>query len=198
MDKIERRCFAVQELRAESADGKKVIRGHAAVFDSWSQDLGGFRERIAPGAFADTIARGDEILATFNHKREMVLGATFNGSLSLAEDATGLAVRIALPDTQIGRDAYALVDGGYVRGWSFAFPTPGREDQEWRRGPAGGPDERILKRLTLKDVCLATDPAYLAASDAHVSRRSYEEFIEECKPEPGYPISLAKARLALQ
>lgn len=215
---IERRCFAVQELRAEKVEDKMIVRGHAAVFNSWSENLGGFREIILPGAFSDSLSRGDEVLATFHHKRHMVLGTTFNKSLSLSEDDTGLAVRMVLPDTQDGRDTFVLVNDKYVRGWSFAFPTPAAGDQEWRRGQAGAPDERTLKRIKLMDVSLTPDPAYLAASDAEVVKRSHEDFVadfctkcgteltsigmperrycEHCERH-GYPLSLAKARLAL-
>jgi len=61
---IERRAFGANiELRA-AEDGQKIV-GYAAVFNSYSEDLGGFRERIAAGAFANVLE--NDVRALFNH-----------------------------------------------------------------------------------------------------------------------------------
>ncbi|MCP4033949.1 MAG: HK97 family phage prohead protease, partial [Herbaspirillum sp.] len=48
--KIEKRVFSNDsiEVRADGDDGKSIVRGHAAVFDKRSENLGGFVEVIAP------------------------------------------------------------------------------------------------------------------------------------------------------
>ena len=57
-NEIERRNFPMTELRAVTDDkGLRKIIGYAAVFNALSEDLGGFREKIDPGAFASVPIR---------------------------------------------------------------------------------------------------------------------------------------------
>jgi len=49
-DNRELRVYPVEELRVVRDDEGTRIVGHAAVFDKWSEDLGGFIERVRPGA----------------------------------------------------------------------------------------------------------------------------------------------------
>src|SRR5437764_788576 len=101
---IERRAFVVEGLAVETRDGKPpLIRGHAAVFNSLSEDLGGFREQIAPGAFAEAIGK-DDVRALFNHDPNFVLGRSAAKTLRLAEDMRGLAIEIDAPETPTIRD----------------------------------------------------------------------------------------------
>ena len=89
-ENIERRNVPVSELRAITDDaGLRKITGYAAVFNSLSEDLGWFREKIEPGAFRDSIV-ADDIRALWNHDSNFVLGRNTSGSLSLSEDDRGL------------------------------------------------------------------------------------------------------------
>ena len=75
--KKELRMLPMTELRiAENDGGGSVIEGHAAVFDSWSETLGGifpFKEIVRKGAFNESIEK-DDIRALFNHDPNYVLG----------------------------------------------------------------------------------------------------------------------------
>lgn len=152
---MERRTFPCSELRVGSGEsGKRVIRGHAAVFNLRSGDLGGFREVIAPGAFARSI-REDDIRALFNHDAGVILGRNRAGTLRLREDTRGLLTEIEPPDTQAARDVMALIERGDVSQMSFAFRT--RKD-EWKI--EDGITVRTLRDVQVYDVSPVTFPAY--------------------------------------
>jgi HK97 family phage prohead protease len=170
---IERRMFT-SELRVERrADGAPQLVGHAAVFNSTSEDLGGFREIVAPGAFAQTITE-DDIRALFNHDPNHVLGRNRAGTLRLREDNRGLAFEIDLPDTQTARDLAASIERGDISGNSFGFNT--LEDR-WERLETG--ELRTLIRVRLFDVSPVTYPAY---SQTDVALRSLETWRAEQNP----------------
>ena len=100
-NKKELRMLPLKEIRINESDGGTCIEGHAAVFDSWSETLGGifpFKEKVRKGAFAESIGR-DDIRALFNHDPNYVLGRNRAGTLELVEDDVGLRVRITPPDT---------------------------------------------------------------------------------------------------
>ncbi len=68
--KKEFRTIPIDELKVSNAEDT-VIEGHAAVFDSWSETLGGifpFKEIVKRGAFSESIQK-DDIRALFNHDR---------------------------------------------------------------------------------------------------------------------------------
>jgi len=152
---IERRYLPACELRAKSAGGL-TITGHAAVFDKLSDEIYGFRERIAPGAFAETIEK-DDIRALWNHDANFVLGRNKAGTLKLAEDDIGLAIEAELPDTTFARDLMKSIERGDVSQMSFGFVTPPSGD-DWRM--ENGQVIRTLNKVQLFDVSPVTYPAY--------------------------------------
>lgn len=156
---IERRVFAIEGLKIERRDGKPpVVRGHAAVFNQLSEDLGGFREQIAPGAFAEAIEK-DDIRALFNHDANVILGRNRAGTLRLAEDTRGLAIEIDAPDTGLVRDmVLSPIERGDVSQMSFGFQVrPGGQD--WAKDDEGRV-VRTVKRVRLFDVSPVVFPAY--------------------------------------
>lgn len=157
---MERRLITT-ELRATTQDGKRKIGGYAAVFNSLSVVLWDFREEIAPGAFAESIAKNN-VRAFWNHDTSEVLGASANGTLYLAEDATGLRFDLELPDTQRGRDGYTLIERGDVTQMSFGFRSL-PDGSEWRIDENGMYIRRLLK-VDLLEVSPVTFPAYPATS----------------------------------
>ena len=139
------------QLRAAQV---RSIEGHAAVFDALSDDLGGFREKIARGAFADSIGR-DDVRALWNHDPNFVLGRSASGTLKLTEDTRGLLVRISPPDTTWARDLMTSIERGDVSQMSFAFQT---DRDAWTK--VAGAWERTLLSVRVFDVSPVTYPAY--------------------------------------
>lgn len=158
---LERRHFAVEGLTVEErGEGKgAMIRGHAAVFGQLSEDLGGFREQIAPGAFASAVDGSDDVRALFNHDSNFILGRNRSKTLRLKEDSRGLAIEIDAPDTQTIRDlVLAPIARGDVSQMSFGFSVR-PNGQDWAKDDEGRVI-RTLKSLRTFDVSPVVFPAY--------------------------------------
>jgi HK97 family phage prohead protease len=131
------------------------IAGHAAVFNSLSEDLWGFREKITPGAFGEALVKSD-IRALLNHDPNYVLGRTKNGTLRAWEDDTGLAVEIDPPRTRWAGDLLVSIERGDISQMSFAFRVG---EEEW--GEVDGVKERTIVSFDeIFDVSAVTYPAY--------------------------------------
>lgn len=141
------------------------LTGYAAVFDSPSQDLGGFVEIVRPGAFARSLQDADRILALLGHDTNQVLGRVGSGTLRLQEDPQGLAFDLSLPDTSYGRDLAVLVERGDVAGCSFGFRVRDGGDR-WKTGE---PAVRELLNVELIEITVTAMPAY---PDTAVALRS--------------------------
>lgn len=176
MKKIERRVLPTTVTVRADGESRKIV-GHAAVFNLDSELLGGnFIERIAPGAFKESIKKPDDVRALINHDSNLILGRSVSGTLKMKEDEHGLAVEIDPPDTSYARDLMVSLERGDVSQMSFGFETI---EDKWTRGEDGAPDIRTLLKVRLFDVSPVTFPAY---PDTDVAVRSYEAFQAESVP----------------
>lgn len=166
---IERRVAI--ELRVRGDKKSPRLAGYAAVFNSPSQDLGGFTEIVMPGAFKRTLASAGDPLALVSHMPALVLGRRSAGTLRLEEDPRGLAFEIDVPDTTAARDLLVSVERGDVKGASFAFSIPSGGDRWHRRGDAV---IRELLDVNLHEITITAQPAYL---DTTVARRALEAHV---------------------
>lgn len=156
--KTEIRSF---ELRA-TADDAFALEGTAVSYDCLSGDLGGFRERIMPGAFARSLKSGADVKCLFNHDANVVLGRVKSGTLALHDETDGLKFHVQLDRTSSAhRDLYASVKRGDINECSFAFTVaPGGEafDEVTQNG------KRFMRRTISDanciDVSVVTYPAY--------------------------------------
>jgi len=159
----ERRSIAGEEIRLSIDSKRATISGYAAVFDQDTALFDGFYERVAKGAFSNTIAN-DDVRALWNHNDDFVLGRLKNGTLKLAEDDHGLRYEILPPDTEWAKGLVAQIKRGDVDQASFGFNI---EEQIKRN--EGTNVYRTLKRVRLFDISPVTFPAYPTTSaDVHV------------------------------
>lgn len=151
-------------LRAMAGD-EFALTGYAAMYNSWSKDLGGFKERILPTAFTRSLMEGADVKALFNHQPDNILGRTKSGTLTLSHDMEGLRFRCVLNrQSQAHRDLYEAVKRGDIDECSFAFTVPQGGDS-WEDGTDPEDNSRKIALRTLKDVDLldvsvVTYPAY--------------------------------------
>ena len=193
-NKPERRAFVLDVCRIEqrSDNGPAKIIGHAAVFNSLSEDLGGFREMIKPGAFTRAV-KEDDVRALFNHNPDHILGRNTAGTLTLAEDERGLLIEITPPDTQIARDLLVSMERGDITQMSFGFRTRAG-------GYSWGEDEngnyiRTLTDLKLYDVSPVTYPAY---AETDVAVRSLTEHKQQHQQSHKNQLEFYSRRLRLR
>lgn len=157
---ISRRDFTASE---QTVEGNRLA-GYAAVYGQDSREIveGGraFVERIAPGAFNETLRSGADVKLYYNHDASMPLARTKSGTLTLKTDRQGLAFDAVLPDTTLGRDVRALLERGDLTGeMSFGFYV---DEDSWNRSRT----ERLVKRARLVEVSIVQDAAYPQTSSS--------------------------------
>jgi HK97 family phage prohead protease len=158
---LERRVIS-STIELRSGGGGSTLIGYAAVFNSLSGDLGGFREVIKPGAFDRSLASGTNVMARAEHDSKLLLGTTAARTLRLSVDGRGLRYEVDVPDTTAGRDVLTLVRRGDLAKSSFAFYTPKGGDK-WPP-QADGSIVRELHSVELVDVAPVAVPAYEATT----------------------------------
>lgn len=175
------------ELRAATSENEgRTASGYAALFGV-EQDIGGWwTEVIAPGAFAASLSSRD-VVALHSHDTGRVVGRTGAGTLSLSEDATGLAFENQLPDTSDGRDLVVQLERKDIAGMSFGFIT---RKQEWDE--TVDPPKRTILEAELYEITYTAFPAY---PDTSVGLRSLEGARAEKRE---HNKAGAKTRLALR
>lgn len=138
----------------ESSDGGFRFRGYAAVFNSLSEDLGGWREMIAPGAFTRTLKVNPDVRFLINHDESKILGRTPK-TLKVEEDQHGLSVDAQLPNTTYANDLAESLSRGDISQMSFRFRAV---KSDWER--RDNQKIEVLKDVDLLEVSAVTFPAY--------------------------------------
>lgn len=145
---------------ATSTSESRHIEGYAIVFNSLSNDLGGFREIIEPTAIDDELIKNSDIVCLFNHNIKLgLLARSYHGrgSLKLDIDEHGLHYSFDAPNTKFGNEILEMVRRGDVAKCSFAFVCG---EDNWTKDENGEYIRRVKKIKNLYDVSLVYHPAY--------------------------------------
>ena len=174
------------------ADDDKTVEGYASTFNqpyelyrnSYAGETYILREQVDPEAFANCDM--NDVIMQYNHEGR-VFARTGNGTLELNADEIGLHVRANLAGTEIGRQLFEEIEGGYTTKMSFGFRVAKdkRERTEERNEETGTVTYTVLRTITeiskLYDVSAVSLPANDATS---ISARSWcDGVIAELKEE---------------
>lgn len=161
--KLEQRNLKATEIRlAKGADGSDVLSGYAVIFNSPSVDLGGFTEVCSPGMFTRTLRESPDVVFLRDHISSQLLGRSTAGTLTLNQDAKGLAFTATLPKTAIAADTVENIRNGNLTSCSFGFNVPKGGDK-WSTNPDGSA-LRTLTDVNLAEVSVTSFAAYPATS----------------------------------
>jgi len=187
--------FSEDDLRAiDEGAGSVSVRGYAARFNELSDDLGGYREVISPGAFDDVLADPNtDVRALINHEGVPLArykGGRDENTLELSIDDEGLRysfdLNLSHPES---RSLAAAMSRGDIDQSSFRFQA--RDGSKFSE-QEGGLVRDVFRLSSLRDVSVVTFPAYPTTS-AEV-KRSLEEAQETLETEE--PAKLEEAKRA--
>jgi|GEM_PF-6833979 len=152
--KTELRYQVARELRVQtSSDGSRTISG-AIFYNVPSDDLGGFKEILAPGVFSDSV-NGD-VLCLRDHDQSILLGRTKAKTLTLTDAADALRFVCKLPDTTQANDLAESIARKDLDSNSFGFRTL---KDDWGTDSEGNVIRTLLK-VQLFEISPCSFPAY--------------------------------------
>ena len=196
---MEKRLFNIENRFETKEDGQEVVVGYGSIFNSRSENLGGFYEYISPTAISEeTIAKSDT-RALINHDQNLILARQSAGTLKLSIDEKGLKYEFEIPETSYGKDLSINMKNGNINQSSFAFTVA---EDEWSTDEDGNDIRTITSIDRLYDVSPVVYPAYSQAdSDLVVAKRGLAMYKEkqEIKEEENDLVmrSLAKLKIEL-
>ena len=130
----------------EPQDEKRVT-GYATTFDIpyllYSEPGYEIWEKVDRNAFNATDM--SDVIMQYNHEGR-VFARTKNNTLALRSDEHGLLINADLGGTEIGRELYEEIKGGYTDKMSFGFTVRG---EEWERRTENGVE---ISTRTITDV----------------------------------------------
>lgn len=175
----------VLERADEDQDDRKVVAGYASTFNEpytlYEDDDLIYEEQVADYAFND--ADMEDVIMQYDHQGR-VFARISNNTLSVAPDEKGLFIEADLGGTELGRQLFDEIAGGYTDKMSFGFTVD--KDEELRTESEDG-RVRILRTITgiskLYDVSAVSIPANNGTSISVSTRSRIDGAIEDIRAE---------------
>ena len=190
MPKVETREYRnmileVLERADEDQDDRKVVAGYASTFNEpytlYEDDDLIYEEQVADYAFND--ADMQDVIMQYDHQGR-VFARISNNTLTVAPDEKGLFIEADLGGTELGRQLFDEIAGGYTDKMSFGFTVD--KDEELRTESEDG-RVRILRTITgiskLYDVSAVSIPANNGTSISVSTRSRIDGAIEDIRAE---------------
>lgn len=175
----------VREPDDENQDERKVVSGYASTFNEpyvlYEDDDLIYEEQVADYAFND--ADMNDVIMQYDHEGR-VFARISNNTLTVGPDEKGLFIEADLGGTELGRQLFDEIAGGYTDKMSFGFTVD--KDEELRTEAEDG-RVRILRTITgiskLYDVSAVSIPANNGTSISVSTRSRIDGAIEDIRAE---------------
>ena len=188
MNKREYRRIDIHDIETrKEEDGQMVVEGYATTFNqpyTLIQDRKAvLDEQVDAGAFAECDM--SDVIMQYDHAGR-VFARVKNGTLAVDPDEHGLKIRAYLGGTEIGRQLFEEIAGGYTDKMSFGFTVAKDEVQ---RSKTEDGRMRILRTITKIGKLFDVSAVSLPANDAtEISARAIgdgliAEALEEVRAE---------------
>ena len=169
-----RKIDAAQMETRKGENGEMVVEGYATTFNMpyrlTGDDKVTVNEQVDRNAFRDTDM--SDVIMQYDHEGR-VFARVANGTLELAEDDHGLKIRANLGGTEIGRQLFEEIAGGYTNKMSFGFTVTGQKKE---RKKAEDGHVTILRTITMIGKLFDVSAVSLPANDAtEISSRTISD-----------------------
>ena len=177
LDRREYRRIDAGQMETRTAeDGAKVVEGYATTFNMpyelWRDKEMTVNEQVDRNAFAETDM--SDVIMQYDHKGR-VFARMSNGTLQLSQDDHGLKILADLGGTEIGRQLFEEIRGGYTNKMSFGFTVPEGGDVRTRSKGEDG-HITILRTITKIGKLYDVSAVSLPANDAtEISSRTISD-----------------------
>ena len=119
----EYRLFTLTDIETREDDnGDRWVEGYACTFNQeyelWNEDNYQVCESVALGVFDG--ADMSDVIMQYDHQGR-VFARNGNGTLQLTPDSHGLKIRANLGHTEIGRQLFEEIKGGYTNRMSYGY-----------------------------------------------------------------------------
>ena len=129
---MEIRSAENEEVEQEDS---KIVRGYASTFNDpytlYEDDEWRFVEVVDARAFDNTDM--SDVIMQYDHEGR-VFARMSNNTLTVVPDEKGLLIEANLGGTELGRQLFEEIEGGYTNKMSFGFSVDGEEKRDLQAG----------------------------------------------------------------